>query len=514
MTGQADSPLGPCAISSLIATPPPPLDGPRMPEDLQPGDPRRLGGYRLLSRLGRGGMGTVYLGEDDDGQKAAIKVINQELATDTAFAERFRQEVRAARRVRRFCTAPVLDAELDRPPYYVVTEFITGPTLQDAVESEGPLRGSDLEGLAVGMATALSAIHDAGLVHRDLKPTNVLLSSFGPRVIDFGIARALDSLTTVTRTGQLVGTPAFLAPELINGADVTPAADVFSWGCVLAFAGTGRGPFTGRTLPEILHRVVYEPPDLEGLDRSLRDLVEASLAKDPKARPGVPELLTRLTGHRPDAPGPATEVPVGASTGGQQQSPTITMHGPVPVARPRRVAPVRYPPPPPPRPRKRSPGLGFGLFAIVAVLIVLAVLAVSAFVWMMRTLVSGSGTSADPPRSGVTAPPGQGGDDVPAKFLGTWHGSIDQKGLPESPYPVVLTLTRGRVGAVVGRSSYTTLRCVGELKLTKASADRLVVEEHVKSGRLNCTDTVITLRYRTGKRIDYSFATGHGVLAH
>ncbi|WP_329240567.1 serine/threonine protein kinase [Actinoallomurus sp. NBC_01490] len=494
-----------------------------MPEDLQPGDPRRLGGYRLLSRLGRGGMGTVYLGENDDGGQAAIKVINQELASDTAFAERFRQEVRAARRVRRFCTAPVLDAEIDRPPYYVVTEFITGPTLQDAVESEGPLRGSDLEGLAVGMATALSAIHDAGLVHRDLKPTNVLLSSFGPRVIDFGIARALDSRTAVTRTGQLVGTPAYLAPELITGGEVTPVADVFSWGCVLAFAGTGRDPFNGRTLPEILHRVVYEPPDLDGLDPSLRGIVEASLAKDPKARPGVPELLTRLTGHSPDTPDPSTHPPdpstnpPGPSTSGRQQSPTITMHG-QPVVRPHRMPHVPFPPPPPPpppRPRKRFPCLVIGLLAIVAVPAVVIV--------AVTMLVPDSGSSADRSssrKSGATASPGTSGrgrGDVPAKFLGKWHGSVDQEDSLNSPYPVVLTLTQGRVGTVVGRSSYPTLRCGGELKLTKASTGRLMVEEHITTGQANCVDdTVITLRYRTGRRVDYSFSdpTGHGLLTH
>ncbi|WP_344952766.1 serine/threonine-protein kinase, partial [Actinomadura miaoliensis] len=274
-------------------------------DSLQPDDPRELGPYRLLARLGRGGMGTVFLGEDSSasgpGRHVAVKVINRELASETAFRERFRREVTAARQVRRFCTAPVLDAELDRDPLYVVTEYIDGPSLERAVAERGPLPGSDLEGLAVGVATALAAIHGAGIVHRDLKPANVLLSATGPRVIDFGIARALDAAEGPTRTGQFVGTPNYLAPELLRGEPVTAASDVFSWGCVVAFAGTGRAPFAGNTVPEIFYRVAHEAPRLDGLDPALRELVTATLDKDPNNRPSVGELLGRLVGHaQPD----------------------------------------------------------------------------------------------------------------------------------------------------------------------------------------------------------------------
>ncbi|GLW65452.1 hypothetical protein Arub01_36960 [Actinomadura rubrobrunea] len=274
-------------------------------DSLQPDDPRELGPYRLLARLGRGGMGTVYLGEHSaesgSGRRVAVKVINRELASEAAFRERFRREVTAARQVRRFCTAPVLDAELDRDPLYVVTEYIEGPSLERAVAERGPLPGSDLEGLAVGVATALAAIHGAGIVHRDLKPANVLLSPTGPRVIDFGIARALDAADGPTRTGQFVGTPNYLAPELLRGEPVTPASDVFSWGCVVAFAGTGRPPFAGSTVPEIFYKVAHEAPQLDGLDPSLRELVAAALDKDPNNRPSVGELLSRLVGHtQPD----------------------------------------------------------------------------------------------------------------------------------------------------------------------------------------------------------------------
>ncbi|WP_067477841.1 serine/threonine-protein kinase [Actinomadura hibisca] len=263
---------------------------------LRPEDPRELGPYRLLSRLGRGGMGTVFLARDSGGRQVAVKVINRELAGEAAFRDRFEREVTAARQVRRFCTAPVLDAELENEPLYVVTEYIEGPSLERAVAERGPLPGSDLEGLAVGVATALAAIHGAGIVHRDLKPANVLLSATGPRVIDFGIARALDAAEGPTRTGQLVGTPNYLPPELLRGEPITPASDVFSWGCVVGYAGTGRAPFAGNTVPEIFYRVAHEPPKLDDLDPSLRALVGAALDKDPRNRPSVQELLARLVG--------------------------------------------------------------------------------------------------------------------------------------------------------------------------------------------------------------------------
>ncbi|MFC9970063.1 serine/threonine-protein kinase [Spirillospora sp. NPDC127200] len=285
------------------------------PAPLRSSDPPQVGGYRLTERLGRGGMGTVYLSTDAAGHRVAVKVINAELGEDAAFQERFRREVTAARQVRRFCTAAVLDARLDGDPLYVVTEYVEGPTLGEAVAERGPMRGGDLDALAVGIATALNAIHGAGIVHRDLKPANVLLSPTGPRVIDFGIARALDAVDGPTRTGQFVGTPAYIAPELMTGGAISPAADVFAWGCVVAFAGTGRAPFTGRTVPEVLYRVAHEEPDLTGLDPALRDLVASALDKDPARRPSAQGLITSLTGGRPTpaVPSPPAVPPAGAS---------------------------------------------------------------------------------------------------------------------------------------------------------------------------------------------------------
>ena len=267
---------------------------------LRPSDPQRLGSYRIVGRLGRGGMGTVYLAETETGERAAVKVINPDLADDETFRDRFRREVESARRVRRFCTAPVLDAQLEGEPLFIVTEFVDGANLDEFVTASGPMRGSSLEHLAVGVATALTAIHGAGVIHRDLKPANVLLSSVGPRVIDFGIARALDTVSGATRTGQFIGTPAYMAPELISGGKASPASDVFAWACVVAFAGTGRAPFDGPTVPSVLYQISHGEPVLDGLDEGLRELVSQALAKDPAARPSAQQVLDTLTG-RPHA---------------------------------------------------------------------------------------------------------------------------------------------------------------------------------------------------------------------
>ncbi|MGS2643859.1 protein kinase domain-containing protein [Streptosporangium sp. LJ11] len=263
---------------------------------LDRGDPTELGPYRIAGRLGRGGMGTVYLAEGPSGP-VAVKVINAHLAADREFVARFRNEVAAARKVSRFCTAPVLDARLEGEPLWVVTEYVAGPDLARVLRDHGPLSGSNLEALAVGVATALTAIHGAGIVHRDLKPANVLLSPLGPRVIDFGIARALAAEDGQTATGHILGTPEYMAPELVSGERAGPPADVFAWGCVVAAAATGRSPFSSRTVPEALYRVVHDVPRLDDVDPALRGVVEAALAKDPAARPTVRELLAGLVGR-------------------------------------------------------------------------------------------------------------------------------------------------------------------------------------------------------------------------
>ncbi|MFC6930459.1 protein kinase [Actinomadura yumaensis] len=300
-------------------------------------EPRVLGPYKLLGRLGRGGMGTVYLAAEPTGRRVAVKVVNRELAGEPAFLARFRREVTAARQVSRFCTAPVLDAELETDPLYIVTEYIDGPSLESAVTENGPLPGSDLEGLAVGAATALAAIHSAHIVHRDLKPSNVLLSSTGPRVIDFGIARALDAADGPTRTGQFMGTPAYIAPEVLRGEPALQASDVFSWGCVVAYAGTGRAPFQGKSVADTFQRIGTAQPVLDGLDPGLRAVVAAALDKDASRRPTARELLALLVGQDRADPERAAErvsatwhrEPIGITgDGAATGSPTGTGSGP------------------------------------------------------------------------------------------------------------------------------------------------------------------------------------------
>ncbi|WP_157963950.1 serine/threonine-protein kinase [Actinocorallia populi] len=277
---------------------------PEPPERLRADDPRLLGRYRLLGRLGTGGMGVVYLACDPAAampRPVAVKVIMPELTEDPTFSARFRREVAAARRVRPFCTAPVLDARLDHPPLFVVTEYVPGPTVRQVVAERGALRGADLDALAVGVATALTAIHAEGIVHRDLKPANVLLSPIGPRVIDFGIARNTDSSTRLTAAEGSVGTPSFMPPETFRHQPVGPPGDVFGWGALIAYAASGHPPFGSGTLAEIAYRVVHLDPSLDGLQGPLHDLVARALDKDPERRPTAQALLDELVSRR--APG-------------------------------------------------------------------------------------------------------------------------------------------------------------------------------------------------------------------
>ncbi|MFD6949809.1 serine/threonine protein kinase [Nocardiopsis sp. TSRI0078] len=265
---------------------------------LRAGDPRELDGYRIVSRLGWGGMGTVYLARDASDRPVAVKLIHPDLADDESFRLRFAREVESARRVARFSTAGVIDARLEGDLLFIVSEYVPGPNLDEAVRADGVMAGGTLEGLAMGVAAALTAIHGSGVVHRDLKPANVLLSPVGPKVIDFGIARALDeSGGAVTRSSQLMGTPSYMAPELILGRQATAAADIFAWGCLVAFAGTGSAPFDAATVPAVLHNISSAPPRLDGLDPSLYDLVDSALDKNPENRPTSKQLLARLTGQ-------------------------------------------------------------------------------------------------------------------------------------------------------------------------------------------------------------------------
>ncbi|WP_234370187.1 serine/threonine-protein kinase, partial [Streptomyces scabiei] len=267
-------------------------------EKLGPGDPQRIGAYRLLARLGSGGMGNVYLARSERGRTVAVKLVRQELAEQEEFRARFRQEVRAARQVGGYWTAPVLDADTEAGIPWVATGYVAGPSLQSVVgRDHGALPERSVRILAAGLAHALEDIHAAGLIHRDLKPSNVLVTIDGPRVIDFGIARALETVTDggLTRTGALVGSPGFMAPEQVRGDRITPACDVFCLGSVLSYAATGTLPFGAANsgVHALMFRIAEEEPDLEGLPEGLYDIVRECLRKDPAARPTLAQILQR-----------------------------------------------------------------------------------------------------------------------------------------------------------------------------------------------------------------------------
>ena len=259
-------------------------------EPLAGGDPAEVAGYRLQGRLGAGGMGRVYLAFTPGGRPVALKVVRPELGDDPDFRARFRQEIAAARQVHGLFTAQVLDGDPDASPPWLVTAYVAGPSLAQAVTDHGPMPAASVFLLIAGVAEALAAIHGAGVVHRDLKPSNVLLAADGPRVIDFGIARALDA-TTVTRTGMQVGSPQFMAPEQVRGGAVSAAADVWALGALAAFAATGRASFGEGSQEAVLYRVLHEDPDLEGCPAELRAVIEGCLARDPAARPSPARLI-------------------------------------------------------------------------------------------------------------------------------------------------------------------------------------------------------------------------------
>ena len=265
------------------------------------GAARTVGGFRLVRSLGRGGFGEVFLGERPDGTRAAVKLLHTAWAEDTDMRRRFTAEVDQARRVSSFCIAAILDADPEAERPWIATEYIEGPTLQQAVAAEGPRSGSALQRLAVSTATALAAIHAAGVVHRDLKPDNIMLAPDGPRVIDFGIARAVEA-TSVTASG-VIGTVGYMAPEQLEGARLTAAADLFAWGAVMVFAATAHQAFPGPTQASRIARILSSEPDTGGVPEPLATVVRACLDKDPDRRPDAAALMDHLVTGRPLATG-------------------------------------------------------------------------------------------------------------------------------------------------------------------------------------------------------------------
>jgi hypothetical protein len=267
---------------------------------LQAGDPQRVGPYLLLGRLGSGGMGRVYLARSPGGRQVAVKVIRDELAEDAAFRARFAREVAAARKVGGLFTAPVVDASLDSPVPWLVTEYVPGVSLTEAVEQAGPLPDRTVLAMAAGLAEGLNAIHAAGVIHRDLKPGNVLMAPDGPRIIDFGISSAAEA-AALTDTGVFIGSPGFMSPEQAEGMPVGPLSDIFSLAGVLTYAARGEGPFGGGETAALLYRVVHGTPNLDRIPARIRPLIGRCLSREARARPTAAQFLAELSAAYPAA---------------------------------------------------------------------------------------------------------------------------------------------------------------------------------------------------------------------
>jgi len=429
-------------------------------EPLQPGDPAMVGRYRLGGRLGHGGMGQVYWGRSPAGRPVAIKVVHAHLADQSDFRRRFAQEVDAARRVGGFHTAPVVDADPDGDPPWLVTAYVAGPSLAAAVKRVGAFDAPTLRVLGAGLAEALEAVHAAGLVHRDLKPANILLAEDGPRVIDFGIARALDGAEggNITATGTPIGTPRFMAPEQFAGEKITGAADVFAWGTVLCYAA-GAHPFGEGSPATVVGAILLKPPRLDAVPPALLDVVAAALQKDPAMRPTPAQLLDTLSdGTSSDSwlPPPVqamlpehtlpdtTRPPVDVGTvrtqvidGGRTHR--ITTPPPQQLRPPARpydgrppfAPPVQTPPLPPQQPRGRSGMLALGVIG-AALLIVVAVVVVVSLAGRGPTTPSTPDTTpittalAEAPTDTTAPAPTPRAPDTsnrtvdPVSFVGTW----------------------------------------------------------------------------------------------
>jgi len=347
-------------------------------DPLRPGDPVRVGSYRLTGRLGEGGMGRVYLGLSPGGRQVAIKVIHPAHASDQQFRERFAREIEAARRVGGFHTASVVDADASADPPWMVTAYIHGRSLEATVREDGPLPAEQVCTLGAGLAEGLAAIHACGLVHRDLKPSNVILADDGPRIIDFGIAKAAGS-SAMTTAGVVVGTYSYMSPEQVEGHVAGSASDVFALGCTLAYAATGRSPFGDDSIAMVVHRIASEPPNLDGVSdaHGLRRLISECLAKSPGDRPGLSAIVTRLSGDEaPAAPAPSgnwwESAPTSTTGSGQNvvtnqlpQFPTPPLQFPTPL----------YPPQPVQTgSRRRGVLIGSGVAVIAVVAAVVGVL--------------------------------------------------------------------------------------------------------------------------------------------
>ncbi|MFJ6483774.1 serine/threonine-protein kinase [Streptomyces sp. NPDC091682] len=498
-------------------------------ESLRPGDPLEIGGYRLLARLGSGGMGEVFLARTLSGRALALKTVHRELSLEADFAHRFDREIRTSDRVRSPWTVSVVDFSAPgASPQWLATEYVPAPSLGDWVRGWGPLPASAVQQLGQELSAALVSVRTAGVVHRDIKPANVLLGTERPFLIDFGIARTVRD-PRHTRTGTVIGTPGFLAPEQATGAVAGAAADVFSLAAVLVYAATGRSPFLADgeelDLPALLYRIVHDEPHLDGVPQPLRALVRECLAKDPHQRPLAEDVAARLAaGGTTQGWGPAAPRALAAETGRRETelrrlltlppSPTNTPHAPgadghLPASVPAPLSPPPTPPlpsalpgalagagtpphsPVPPRLgpgravlRSRGAGAAAGATAVAA--------AVALAVWLPghRDGSDGSGRAPTPETSSPAPATGPAGA-LPAAWAGTWSGAgpgtPDADGVSRArtgEFSVTVTLNGGAVGELVGRQvsdlkEVTTgqnLGCTEALRLKQVRGNSAVFE--------------------------------------
>jgi hypothetical protein len=501
---------------------------------LLPGDPQWLGGYRLVGRLGEGGQGTVYLAQPPSGQPVAVKLLRAEWTRDPVARARFAREVAAVGKVAPFCTARILDARVDGDQPFVVSEFIDGPSLQAVVARHGPLSGSALDRLAVATATALSAIHQAGVIHRDLKPGNVLLGPDGVRVIDFGIARSADAAATLT--SQLFGTPGYMAPEVVRGEQAGPAADVFAWAATITFAATGNPPFHGPNMAATIYQLTNGEPDLGVLSGHLRGIVADCVVQDPGARPTAVDLLMRLmqysqhddlatqppvflqaplqtvpvTDQYPPGPDPYAQEagtyaempgPYAQAPGPYAQAPGAYAEMPGPYAQ--APGPYAYAPATDAMPAPRDGRRGRAAAGWAAAIAGLAVLCVIGGLLIPRLIARPSPDATPPPHP--SGGPGTAGaarhgrspsvsaqtpaDAIPARFAGTWSGEARQKKGLITQWPATLVLPQG---ATRGTFSIPTIPCSATVTVTQVTKARILLSETVNSNPSgNCATSAL-----------------------
>ncbi|MGW6392290.1 serine/threonine-protein kinase [Streptomyces sp. NPDC055103] len=468
-------------------------------EPLNTEDPVSIGPFRLIGRLGVGGMGRVFLARSAGGRTVAVKVVHAELAAQEEFRLRFAREVSALERVGGTGTAPVLGSDTSAEAPWVAIGYVPGPSLRAVVGDEfGPLPPATVRALASGLARALVHIHDAGLVHRDLKPSNVLLTVDGPRLIDFGIARAVDTVADgggLTTTGAVVGSPGFMSPEQVRGDRVTPASDVFCLGSVLAYAATGRSPFgtADSGVHATMFRIAHDEPDLTDLAPELSGLIRACLAKDPEARPSATEIVETLPVADPWLPADvlarlgrhaarlleaeAEDFEAAAAGAGARGSAARgsaargSAAGGSVAGDPTPATPLPATARTAPRPRRRP--------ALVAALATLVVAAAATTTYAFRPDVFTAGDEPEKPgRGGTGGVSAQPAGIVPAAFLGAWEGVL--QGSPQFPRETArIEITQGAAGsksAVYVQVTENRL-CMGRSRLVSADEDKVVYGE-------------------------------------